>query len=378
MNKEGILINKKIPILVILLLTLIAGCAEKSTDISNNATITHKSYGGFTVPEMQLQELTVNSTEVIFTTSDTEGKFMKTYEKPFNESAFDDLINLFEKNDFLQMNESYTPQEGQPIVADVGALQISLKEENRVKTITVDPYYSDYMPEGLQKIDSALIELRAYALSTSPEEAEKIATNWIEIAPTYSFDGFDLKLEKQEVLEAIPEQHLMTYSFTSRHGGYGNRTDRMVTEVLTPHKIEVIVSEKNVTSAIIDGEWDEMAQEVIGKEPDSINETNSVDNITGVNEQKTLVAMKYRITEEKTPWDQWYEEGNIQFIKAPTPSELIIAYFGTVHNIELADVKKVDKSDVNSSSGDFFYVAKVKEKDFNKMKDLGWTKLVEF
>lgn len=329
---------------------------------------------------MQVQKLTVNSTSVIFTTSDNEGKFMKIYEKPFNESAFKDLINLFEKNKFLQMNESYTPQEGQPVVTDVGILEISLIEKSKEKTVTVDPYYSEYMPAELQEIDSTLIKLRAYALSTPPEEAEKTAETWIENAPTYSFDGFDLKLEKHEVLEAIPELHMLTYSFTSRHGGYGNRTDQMVTQVLTPHTIEVTVSEKNVTSAIIDGKWDETAQEFI-EQPDNIDSSNNEDsdntnNTTWQNEKGNPVEIRYTIAEnEKTPWDQWYEDGNIQFIKAPTPSELIIAYYGTVYNIELSDVKKVESSD--NSSGEFSYSAEVKENDLQKMTDLEWTESSE-
>ncbi len=305
---------------------------------------------------------------------------MKIYEKPFNESAFKDLINLFEKNKFLQMNESYTPQEGQPVVTDVGILEISLIEKSKEKTVTVDPYYSEYMPAELQEIDSTLIKLRAYALSTPPEEAEKTAETWIENAPTYSFDGFDLKLEKHEVLEAIPELHMLTYSFTSRHGGYGNRTDQMVTQVLTPHTIEVTVSEKNVTSAIIDGKWDETAQEFI-EQPDNIDSSNNEDsdntnNTTWQNEKGNPVEIRYTIAEnEKTPWDQWYEDGNIQFIKAPTPSELIIAYYGTVYNIELSDVKKVESSD--NSSGEFSYSAEVKENDLQKMTDLEWTESSE-
>ena len=43
------------------------------------------------LPEMQMQELTVNSTAVVFTTSDTEGNFMKKYEKPFNQTALKSL-----------------------------------------------------------------------------------------------------------------------------------------------------------------------------------------------------------------------------------------------------------------------------------------------
>jgi hypothetical protein len=360
------LINKTITVLLILLLTFIAGCTERQTEgISENATITHRTYGAFTLPEMQLQELTVNSTAVVFTTSDNEGRFMKTYEKPFNESAFRDLISLFEENGFLQMEERYVPQEGQPLVTDVGTLEIGLIEENREKTVIVDPYYSEYMPEGLQEIDSALVELRAYALSTSPEEAERIAETWIETAPTYSFDGFDLTLEDHEVLEAFPEQHVLNYTFTSRHGGYGNRTDQIVTEALTPHIIEVVVSEGEVKSAVIDGEWDEIAQQPLEKEPDNTgNEPENTGNTTGASgAEGNTVEMKYRVSEEKTPWDRWYEEGNIQFIKAPTRSELITAYYGTVYDIELLDIQ----------SGEFFYVARVKENDSAQMKDLGWT-----
>ena len=327
---------------------------------------------------MQVQELTVNRTSVVFTTSDGEGNFMKVYEKSFNESAFRNLTNLFEKNEFLKMNESYTPQEGQPVVTDVGTLEISLKEKSLEKTVTVDPYYSEYMPAGLQEIDSALIKLRAYAVSTPPKEAESIAETWIENSPTYSFDGFDMKLEKHDILETIPEQHTLTYSFTSRHGGYGNRTDEIVTEVITPHTIEVTVSEKNVISAIIDGEWDEMAQEFIGVEPDNVDNMDNGNNDTTVWEggEENPVEIRYMITEsEKTPWDKWYEEGNIQFIKAPTPSELIIAYYGTVYNIELSSVNKVVGSEINSSEE--FYTAKVKTSDLEKMKELGWTESSE-
>lgn len=371
------MINKIVPILLILLLTFLSGCTEKRTEISENATIVHKTYGAFTLPEMQLQELTVNSTAVVFTTSDNERRFMKRYEKPFNKSAFKDLISLFEENGFLQMEERYVPQEGQPIVTDVGTLEISLNEENRTKTVTVDPYYSEYMPEGLQEIDSALVELRAYALSTSPEEAEKTAEAWIKTAPTYSFDGFDLKLEDHQVLETFPEQHVLNYTFTSRHGGYGNRTDQVVTQVLTPHIIEVIISEGEVKSAVIDGEWDEISQQPLEKEPDAPDIiTGSTTGASGA--ERNTVEMKYRISEEKTPWDRWYEEGNIQFIKAPTQPELITSYYGTVYGIEVSDIQKVESCDLGYPCGDYFYTAKVKESDSAKMRDLGWTGMGEY
>ncbi|RXA20559.1 hypothetical protein EQO05_05420 [Methanosarcina sp. MSH10X1] len=260
------MISKLVSVMLIILLIFSAGCIEGQSGTSENITITHKTYGAFTLPEMQLQILTVNGTHVVFTTSGIEGEFKQVYERPFNETDFEELVDLFERNGFFEMQDRYTPQEGQPVVADVGTVEISLSGENKAKTVIVDPYYSEYMPEGLQEIDSALIELRAYAVSTSPEEAEEIAENWIKSAPTYGFDGFDLKLENHEILESIPEQHILTYTSTSRHGGYGNRTGKMVTQVITPHRIEVTVSDGNVTSAIIDGKWDELAQKPAERE----------------------------------------------------------------------------------------------------------------
>ena len=372
------MINKRIFVLLIILFIFSTGCIEGQSSTSQNITITHKTYGGFTVPEMQLQELTVNDTSVVFTTSDMEGRSRQIYEKPFNETDFNELVGLFERNGFFELEDRYTPQEGQPVVTDVGIVEISMAEENKTKTVTVDPYYSEYMPEGLQEIDSALLELRAYAVSISREEAEKIAAAWIESSPTYGFDGFGLKPEKYEILEAVPEQHILTYTFTSRHGGYGNRIGKMVTQALTPHSIEVTISDRNVSSAIIDGKWDELAQkpvEIESGDSGNITETevNPVEDAEGNSKE-----IKYLILEEKTPWDQWYEEGNIEFIKAPAPSELIVAYYGTVYNIEVFDVKRVEGSDLYHPEEGIFYIAKVKENDFVKMKDLGWTDLSEF
>jgi len=265
------------------------------------------------------------------------------------------------------MKDRYVPQEGQPMVTDVGTLEITLNEESRTKTVTVDPYYSEYMPEGLQEIDSALVELRAYALSTTPEEAEEIVETWIETSPTYSYDGFDLKLEDHKVLETFPEQHFLNYTFTSRHGGYGNRTDQVVTEALTPHSIEIVVSEGEVRSAVIDGEWDEIAQRPLEEDFETINNTTGVSEAEG-----NLIEMKYPVSEEETPWDQWYGEGNIQFIKAPTQAELIVTYYGTVYGIDVLDTQTVEDCDPGYPCSEY-YIIKVKERDSAQMRELGWT-----
>jgi hypothetical protein len=85
--------------------------------------------------------------------------------------------------------------------------------------------------------------------------------------------------------------------------------------------------------------------------------------------------MKYKITEKKAPWNKWYEEGNIQFIKAPTQSELIIAYYGTVYNIELNEVNRIEDGNHSNPLNGSYYVAKIKANESDKMKTLGWTDL---
>ena len=53
------MINRTFPVLLILLLIFISGCTEKQadnpenqTDVSKNDTITYKTYGAFTLPEI--------------------------------------------------------------------------------------------------------------------------------------------------------------------------------------------------------------------------------------------------------------------------------------------------------------------------------------
>jgi hypothetical protein len=69
------------------------------------------------------------------------------------------------------------------------------------------------------------------------------------------------------VLESFPEQYALEARFTSSHGGFGDRTDQVVTQVLTPHVMEIIISEGAVISAVTDGEWDELNNQFVLKAP---------------------------------------------------------------------------------------------------------------
>ncbi len=100
---------------------------------------------------------------------------------------------------------------------------------------------------------------------TQPHETAELALaeEWVREAPTYAYDGMNLTLEEYFVQESDPEQHVITFNFTSRQAGYGDRSDDMTAQVLTDHQIRVVVVELEVVSAHIDGAWNELTQQPI-------------------------------------------------------------------------------------------------------------------
>lgn len=90
------------------------------------------------------------------------------------------------------------------------------------------------------------------------DEAEDRARTWIEtVSPTYTFDGSALKLTSGK--ETAPGRFEFTYSFTSNHGGYGDRSGMMVTQVITPHTMDIIYENGAVRSAMTDSTFNELA-----------------------------------------------------------------------------------------------------------------------
>jgi hypothetical protein len=93
------------------------------------------------------------------------------------------------------------------------------------------------------------------------------------------------------------------------------------------------------------------------------------------------ITMKFQPMQcEETPWEKWYAEGGIQFIKAPTDSELIIAYYSNVHKIELTEVKKVESGNAvceacNVCPTSYYFSANVKNSDSAKMAESKWIKI---
>lgn len=103
------------------------------------------------------------------------------------------------------------------------------------------------------------------SIPITPEEKEKndalgVAQRYIVTSPTFAFDGDINTLDTEYVgtMESFPVQYMIKMAFDSTHGGYGNREGQMLTQVITHHKMDIVVSEGKVISAVTDETWDEL------------------------------------------------------------------------------------------------------------------------
>ena len=95
------------------------------------------------------------------------------------------------------------------------------------------------------------------------EMAVDIALAFLKNGATFKFDGItgSIVIGETLILESYPVQYVVTISFDSRHGGYGDRTGQFLIQVITPHEARITVVSGEVVSAILDGVWDELNQE---------------------------------------------------------------------------------------------------------------------
>jgi hypothetical protein len=96
------------------------------------------------------------------------------------------------------------------------------------------------------------------------EQAEDIARDLIEKSPTFLHDGLRETLKLDGIEKLDENTWSFTYIFECRHAGYGDRSDQVVAEVLTPHEAVVTVKENKVEKAVLDGEWNIRTQSTIG------------------------------------------------------------------------------------------------------------------
>ncbi len=121
----------------------------------------------------------------------------------------------------------------------------------------------------MEKITSILILgiliagcLQSTSQTYTKEEAVETAKEFLASSPTYKWDGENMKVVEVLTLRC-PYCWSVVIEFQSRHGGYGDRTGKIVTQVITPHTARVVVKEGRVISAVLDDKWDEMKQEML-------------------------------------------------------------------------------------------------------------------
>lgn len=106
----------------------------------------------------------------------------------------------------------------------------------------------------------------------TPEEQAKsealgVAQKYIVTSPTFAFDGLHDTLDTEDisVMESDPVQYKIRIAFDSTSAGFGDRTGQISAQIITHHKMDIIVSEGNVISAVTDDSWDELNHQYVLK-----------------------------------------------------------------------------------------------------------------
>lgn len=82
-----------------------------------------------------------------------------------------------------------------------------------------------------------------------------IAREFIVKSATYAFDGIETSLQISKERDTWQGTEVF-FRFQSGNGGYGDRTGKIVTPVVTPHEGIVVVQGSRVVAAVLDGVWD--------------------------------------------------------------------------------------------------------------------------
>jgi len=101
-------------------------------------------------------------------------------------------------------------------------------------------------------------------LDADEADARRVAEEFVRNSPTFVFDGIPATLEVGETpYPDLESAWTFVIRFESAHAGYGDRTGQMVAEVITPHEAHITVENGKVVSALMDGEWDMLAQRLV-------------------------------------------------------------------------------------------------------------------
>ena len=96
----------------------------------------------------------------------------------------------------------------------------------------------------------------------SEEESQRIALEYVQSSPTFVFDGMEdtLKLVNTTAQQK-PYSWQFEYEFNCRHAGYGDRSGKMLAQVITSHRAQIVVEQGEIIHAVLDDRWDMLRQQ---------------------------------------------------------------------------------------------------------------------
>ena len=121
---------------------------------------------------------------------------------------------------------------------------------------------------GIKLVNQNQLQIYTEEQSGKIIEARQVVENWItNYSPTYVFDGMNLSLNKITALDlnGCKDCFQFEYRFESRQAGYGDRTGKILAQVITPHIIIVTIESGRITRAVTDGIYDELEGRMIGE-----------------------------------------------------------------------------------------------------------------
>jgi hypothetical protein len=258
------MIHRRIMIVFVFLILISSGCTEqKEFIISDNATIISMKYVVTLPTNMEVQKLIINSTSMNLSIYSPDNELKARYVTPMIKYQWEQPPYMLKGKPFLEINSSSKEQKIRPDASDSGTLEVTVLQDGVIHTLTIDSDSPEYQSEELYQIEDFMSSMKLLALEPTFNETREIVEQWIISMPTYRFDGSNLTLQEHVREDTLPSTHLLIYTFTSSHEGYGDRSDEVLTEALTNHTIRVTFSKREVRKAIIDGSWDEIDQETV-------------------------------------------------------------------------------------------------------------------
>lgn len=155
----------------------------------------------------------------------------------------------------------------------------------------------------------------------------------------------------------IPDLPMANLTITTAAGTTHVHIGRVSQDALPPQLARIVSAIENATAP---------------------NDGNGNVSQGGTNHGLMLVPVWYEPKQcETAPWESWYSNGSVKFIKAPTTAELVTAYYSSV-GLEVSNVARVNRTEmVCEACGvcdtSYYLTASVPNAQLAKLEARGWT-----